>query len=156
MATATSTGITVGRNVTDDFSSQRVVSSQDADALKNVETRVAAQAEGASRRSGVNSGNEVSGGAFEEVPATASNTSGMAITDGTKVPVSVRKVDFKDLKTGADYRGPSGDSAKASVPEIADTKGVRKQMKGQQTSKFYKEDGNVFESFPGNRVDQND
>lgn len=56
MATPTSNnGINANRvSVTDDFNNLKPTSSQEADALKNVQDRVFRQAEGVSRRQGVN------------------------------------------------------------------------------------------------------
>jgi hypothetical protein len=40
-------------------------------------------------------------------------------------PISVKKVDFKDLKTGQDFRYPTKDSAAPSVKNIANDPGPR-------------------------------
>jgi len=168
MATHTSSnGITANRStVTDDFSAQKPTSNQEADALLKVQERIFRQAEGANRRQGVNVdvvtgltntgkvGPSAQGFGFE---GKGGITAGMTSNSGEGVrPVTVKKVDFKDLKTGADYRGPSGDAARESVDEVANNGGPREQMQGQQTQKNYKETGKAFTTFPGNPVDQND
>jgi hypothetical protein len=62
------------------------------------------------------------------------------------LPITVKKTDFKDLKTGADYRPGSPDTVKSSMDQIADNGGPRSQMKGQRNSKNYSENGKAFRS----------
>ena len=167
MATPTSSnGINAhGVSVTDDFNNLKPTISQEADALKNVQDRVFKQAESVQRRQGVSrdvAPGATSGGAFgPSAPGFgadgASITAGMTSNSGEGVrAVTVKQVGYKDLKTGADYRGPSGDAARESVDEVANNGGPRGQMQGQQTQKDYKETGKAFKTFPGNSVDQND
>jgi hypothetical protein len=75
-------------------------------------------------------------------PASSPYTVGSQITVGP-----IRPVDRKTI-TGS-YPGDSrssGDTAKASMDAIANNGGPREQMKGQQDSRNYNENGKAFKS----------
>jgi hypothetical protein len=60
------------------------------------------------------------------VNGTQGLTMGMQGEQNSEVkPVIVKKVDFKDLKTGEDFRYPSRDTAASSVRKIASAPGPR-------------------------------
>jgi hypothetical protein len=63
----------------------------------------------------------VKGGTYLPQPTSASGVNaGMQGKQNSAVPpVSVKKVDFKDLTTGRDFRYPSKDTAAKSVEKIA-------------------------------------
>lgn len=165
MPTPTSSnGINAHRvSVTDDFNNLKPNSSQEADALKNVQDRVFAQAESVARRQGVAhdiAPGATSGGAFgPSAPGFGADgkdgiTGNMTSNTGAGVrPVTVRKVDFKDLHTGADYRTPDKDTSNDSLKQAADNGGPRSAMRGQQNSKHFDESKPNFKSFPGNLTD---
>ena len=163
MATPTSSnGINANRvSVTDDFNNLKPTSSQEAAALKNVQDRVFRQAEGVSRRQGVNVDVPAgSGGAFgPSAPGSGDEgkdgiTGNMTSNSGAGVrTVLVRKADFKDLRTGADYRTPDKNTANNSLNQAADNDGPRSAMRGQQNSRHYDESKPNFKSFPGNLTD---
>lgn len=149
-------------SVTDDFNNLKPTSSQEANALLEVQDRVFKQAESVQRRQGVAHNiapSATSGGAFgPSAPGFgadgASITAGMTSNSGEGIrPVTVRKVDFKDLRTGADYRTPTKDTANDSLNQAADNGGPRSAMRGQQNSRHYDESKPNFKSFPGNLTD---
>lgn len=139
-----------------DFSNLRANDNQEAQALKTVQDKVFQQAEGVNRRTGVNVDVPAgSGGAFGPsavgfgFDGKDGITGNMRSNSGEGVrPVTVKKVDFRDLQTGTDYRGLSGDAARASVDEVVNNGGPRTQMKGQQTQRDYEETGAAFKSTP--------
>jgi hypothetical protein len=77
--------------------------------------------------------------------AEPSLTSGFSV-GASVIPVVVKQTGFKDLKSGADHRGGSPDTVKASIDQIANNGGPRSQMKGQRNSKNYNENGKAFRS----------
>ncbi len=61
----------------------------------------------------------------------------------------IRKVDQRDLRPGGvDYRRRDRDTAKNAMDSIASPPGPRQQMKGQQDSRNYNENGKAFRSSP--------
>lgn len=79
-------------------------------------------------------------------------TSDMSVS--SVVPVSVKPVDRKTLEgsTPGDFN-KSGDTAKASMDAIANPPSPREQMRGQQNSRNYNENGKSFVSSPGDLAD---
>lgn len=72
--------------------------------------------------------------------------SGMTVPSVTALG-PVRKVDQRDLRPGGiDYRSRDKDTVKEAMDLIANPPGPRQQMRGQQDSRNYNENGKAFRS----------
>ena len=73
--------------------------------------------------------------------------SGMSV-GASVLPIKVKPVDFKSLagSFAGDHRAGSPDTVKSSMDQIAAPPSPREQMRGQQNSKNYSENGKAFKS----------
>jgi hypothetical protein len=82
-------------------------------------------------RRGVNglpgSGPDTKGGTYVSQPTSTSsvNTEMQGAQNGAVQPVSVKKVDFKDLRTGQDFRHPQRDTVAPNLGKISNDPGPR-------------------------------
>jgi len=70
---------------------------------------------------------DTKGGTYVSQPPSTSgvNTGIQGAQNSSVTPISVRKVDFKDLRTGEDFRHPQGDTAAPNLAKISNDPGPR-------------------------------
>ena len=82
------------------------------------------------------------------LPTDGTTNTGMAVSGGAVSQAVAKRVDQADVRFGQKEPnvGSVGDVVKASMDQIASTGGPRQQMRGQQNSRNYNENGKAFKS----------